>query len=76
MSRMIAGELLAGIIYGDTTNQEYVYLPAGEVGSEPGVCIFESHESRQDLPLEEAAHLAARLSLRPVQHPRMGPRSF
>ena len=38
--------------------------------------IFESQESRQDLPLEEAARLAARLSLRPVQHPRMGRRSF
>lgn len=76
MSRIIAGELLAGIIYGDPHNHEYVYLPGGEVGSEPGLCIVEQGEERRDLPLEEAAALAARLALRPASHPRLGRRSF
>ena len=31
MSKILAEQLLAGIILGDNDNQEYIYLPGGEV---------------------------------------------
>ena len=34
MSKILAEQLLAGIILGDNDNQEYIYLPGGEVGSD------------------------------------------
>ena len=34
MSKVIAEKLLAGIIFGDADNNEYIYLPGGEVGTE------------------------------------------
>ena len=42
MSKILAEQLLAGIILGDNDNQEYIYLPGGEVGSDSPCCIFES----------------------------------
>ena len=41
MSKILAEQLLAGIILGDNDNQEYIYLPGGEVGSDSPCCIFE-----------------------------------
>ena len=32
MSKILAEELLAGIILADNDNEEYIYLPGGEVG--------------------------------------------
>ena len=63
MSKILAEQLLAGIILGDNDNQEYIYLPGGEVG-------------RQDLPLDKAVEQAKRLHLKPVAHPEMGRRSY
>ena len=37
MSKILADRLLAGIILGDNDNQEYIYLPGGEVGSDTPV---------------------------------------
>ena len=34
MSKITQEKLLAGIIFGDNDNEEYIYLPGGEVGSE------------------------------------------
>ena len=34
MSRIHKEHLQAGYIFGDTVNQEYIYLPSGEVGTE------------------------------------------
>lgn len=34
MSKVISEKLLAGIIFGDTDNNEYIYLPGGEVGTD------------------------------------------
>ena len=33
MSKITQEKLLAGIIFGDNDNEEYIYLPGGEVGS-------------------------------------------
>ena len=57
-------------------NQEYIYLPGGEVGSDTPCCVFESKSGRQDLPLDKAVEQAKRLHLKPVAHPEMGRRSY
>lgn len=77
MSKILAEQLLAGIILADNDNREYIYLPGGEVGSEDPHCIFEKNGERAgDLPLEEAVELAKRLHLSPGRHPVMGDRSY
>ena len=76
MSKILAEQLLAGIILGDNDKQEYIYLPGGEVGSDTPCCIFESKSGRQDLPLDKAVEQAKRLHLKPVVHPEMGRRSY
>ena len=60
MSKILAEQLLAGIILGDNDNQEYI----------------ESKSRRQDLPLDKAVEQAKRLHLKPVAHPEMGRRSY
>ncbi|EGO63448.1 hypothetical protein [Acetonema longum] len=76
MSRVIAGKLLAGVIFGDGNTKEYIYLPAGEVGSSAPICIMESRDKQRDLVLEEAVAQVLRLSLKPARHPLLGNRSF
>lgn len=76
MSVMIAEELKAGRILGDNDNNEYVYMPGGEVGAERPMCIFEKGNDKTDLPLSEAVELVKHLSLKPVNHPAMGKRSY
>lgn len=76
MSKILAEQLLAGIILGDNDNQEYIYLPGGEVGSDNPCCVFESRDGRQDLQLEAAVEQVKRLHLKPVSHPEMGLRSY
>lgn len=75
MSVIIAAELQAGIIFGDHSTKEYIYLPGGEIGMSQPMCILETPKSRQDLYLEEAVEMVLRLSLKPVRHPRIGLRS-
>ena len=71
MSKILAEQLLAGIILAD------IYLPGGEVGSEDPHCIFEKNGERAgDLPLEEAVELAKRLHLSPGRHPELGSRAW
>lgn len=70
MSKILAEQLLAGIILADNDNREYIYLPGGEVGSEDPHCVFEKNGERAgDLPLEEAVELAKRLHLSPANTP-------
>lgn len=76
MSQLTASHIKAGIIFGDNVTSEYVYLPAGEVGVGDPLCVFESSKGRQDLSLAAAVALVQKLSLRPVKHPRFGPRSY
>jgi len=40
MSQIAKKHLLAGIIFGDTKTQEYIYLPGGEVGTESPAAAF------------------------------------
>lgn len=76
MSKITAEQLLAGIIFGDNDNQEYVYLPGGEVGSENPFCVLEQCGRSEDVPLEEAVRLVQRLQLYPCTHPELGKRAY
>ena len=76
MSKITKEKLLAGIIFGDNENKEYIYLPGGEVGSENPLCVLERGDFREDLPLEQAAQMVHRLALRPCTHPIWGKRSY
>ncbi|MDO4920250.1 MAG: hypothetical protein Q4E64_00235 [Phascolarctobacterium sp.] len=76
MSKVIAEKLLAGIIFGDSDNNEYIYLPGGEVGSERPICVLERSGGRDDLPLDEAAYMVQHLTLKPCSHPLLGKRSY
>ena len=70
MSKILAEQLLAGIILADNDNEEYIYLPGGEVGSDNPHCVFERHGERcGDLPLEEAVELANACTLPPASTP-------
>ena len=72
MSVMAQAKLKAGVIYGDSLNQEDVYMPGSEIGVEDPLCVFERHGSRQDISVTEALVLIRRLSLKPAKHPRLG----
>ncbi len=77
MSKIMAEQLLAGVILADSDNEEYIYLPGGEVGSDNPSCVFERRGERcGDLPLDEAVELAKRLHLAPGNHPVMGSRAW
>ncbi len=76
MSKVTAEQLLAGIIFGDSDNGEYIYLPGGEVGSQEPFCIMERQGSATDLPLTEAVYMVQRLQLKPWPPPELGKRSY
>lgn len=76
MSRVTVGHLKAGIIFGDHASAEYIYLPGGEVGTDNPICILERNGERVDITLDEAADLIARLTLKPIKHPRLGNRAY
>lgn len=76
MSKITKERLLAGIIFGDNDNNEYIYLPGGEVGSEKPLCVLERGDFREDLSLDAAAQMVNRLALRPCTHPVWGKRSY
>ncbi len=76
MSRMVAADLLAGIIYGDNQTGEYVYLPAGEIGVLEPLCVLEVGTEREDLTLDQAVVAVRRRSLTPVNHPKFGKKSY
>ena len=75
MSQIIASHLQAGYIFGDHITGEYIYMPAGEIGTDSPVCVLETTTGCQDIPLEKAAELVHRLSLKRVKHPRLGNKS-
>ena len=76
MSRIHKEHLQAGYIFGDPHNSEYLYLPAGEVGSSDPRCIFEQGPAKEDLTLDEACRIIDRYTLKPCKHPSLGKRSF
>lgn len=76
MSRMTAEHLKSGIIYGDHNTQEYIYLPASEIGMDDPLCVIETPIGRQDLTLKQALLSVLKLSLKPIRHPQWGNRSY
>ncbi len=68
--------LQAGYIYGDPCNEEYIYLPAGEVSVETPLCVIEKEGGRNDITIDEAAHLIDTLTLKRCTHPTLGKKSF
>lgn len=75
MSKILAEQLLIGIIFGDISVGEYIYMPAGEIGSDNPLCVIEQGKTRRDISLSEAITLIGKLNLIPVHHPRLGDRS-
>ena len=57
MSRIHKEHLQAGYIFGDNVNQEYIYLPSGEVGTEHQLAVLETPTKREDITLDEAVHM-------------------
>lgn len=76
MSKVISEKLLAGIVFGDLDNNEFIYLPGGEVGSDNPLCVIERNGSTEDMELEEASEMVLHLSLKPAKHPVFGKRSY
>jgi len=76
MSRMTAEHLKTGIIFGDLNTQEYIYLPASEIGMEDPLCVIETPKGRYDITLKQALLFVLKLSLKPVRHPQWGNRSY
>lgn len=72
MSTMVAAELQSGVIYGDAQLEEYVYMPAGEIGMEQPLCVYEFDGERNDISLKEAIALVRKRSLKPARHPKLG----
>ena len=76
MSRIHKEHLQAGYIFGDTVNQEYIYLPSGEVGTEHPLAVLETPTKREDITLDEAVHMIDTLTLKRCSHPTLGKKSF
>ena len=65
-------QLLRGIIFGDRNTDEYVYMPASEIGVEHPVYVYEEGTNRRDIDLTEALDLIRVRDLRPTTHPLLG----
>ena len=72
MSRMTVEHLKVGIIFGDHNTQEYLYMPASEIGMDDPLCVIETPQGRQDITLEQALIYVLKLSLKPTRHPQLG----
>ena len=72
MASLVESELKSGIIFGDAENEEYVYMPASELGVKEPICVYEAADARDDVDLKEALRLIRIRSLRPAIHPRLG----
>ena len=75
MATMTECELKAGVIFGDGNTAEYVYMPAGELGADKPLCVYEQGDDREDVDLLEAMAIIRRRSLRHAVHPRLGSNS-
>lgn len=75
MSVMQTSQLKAGRIFGDRATEEYVYMPASELGVENPVCVYETKSRHEDVTIDEAIRLIRVRSLRPTKHPRLGENS-
>ena len=76
MSRIHKEHLQAGYIFGDTINQEYIYLPSGEVGTDHPLAVLETPTQREDITLDDAVHMVDTLTLLRWSPPPLGKKSF
>ena len=65
-------ELKAGLIFGDRDSEEYVYMPASEIGIDNPLCVYENNGQRTDIDLREALRLIRVRALRQTKHPVLG----
>lgn len=65
-------KLRVGVIYGDSVNHEYVYMPGSELGVKDPVCVYEADGMREDIDMHEALRLIRVRSLKPARHPVWG----
>ena len=65
-------KLRVGVIYGDTANHEYIYMPGSELGVKDPVCVYEADGMREDIDMHEALRLIRVRSLKPARHPVWG----
>lgn len=72
MATMTESELKAGLIFGDINTNEYVYMPASELGLAAPMCVYEHDNSRDDVDIPEATRIIRIRSLRLVKHPLLG----
>lgn len=72
MKTMTDYELRSGVIFGDSTTDEYVYMPASELGVDDPMCVYEYSLQRDDVHIAEALDIIRRRSLKPARHPRLG----
>jgi len=76
MKRLAENKLLAGFIYGDNYNKEYVYAPASELDADPPVLVYETPDGREDITMARALDIIEKRSLKPVKHPALGARTM
>lgn len=72
MHKLAESRLLAGFIYGDSRNQEYIYLPGSELDAASPMLIYEIEGHLSDVSMEEALDIIEKRSLKPAVHPRLG----
>lgn len=72
MHKLAESRLLAGFIYGDSRNQEYIYLPGSELDAASPMLIYEIEGRLSDVTMEEALDIIEKRSLKPAVHPRLG----
>lgn len=72
---MAQAHLKDGFIYGDDVSQEYVYMPAGEIGLSNPMCVYENNGVITDVDFAEAEKLITLRSLKVTSHPTLGSRS-
>ena len=49
MSVMQTSQLKSGLVFGDHTTEEYVYMPASEFGVDNPLCVYEAKTRRDDV---------------------------
>ena len=76
MHKLAESRLLAGFIYGDSRNQEYIYLPGSELDAASPMLVYEIEGRLSDVTMEEALDIIEKRSLKPAVDPRLGKNTF
>ncbi|SEH40656.1 MULTISPECIES: hypothetical protein [unclassified Selenomonas] len=65
-------ELKRGVIFADNESEEYVYMPASEIGLDNPLLVYENEGKCSDVDMHEALRLIGVRALRPGRHPKLG----